>query len=834
MPHTVNTLGNLAMAYCAKPGDDHAENLETAIEYAHLGLEQCTSESDPREWARLHHTLGTAYQTRVRGERADNIEIAIHHFTLQLSVEQQLDAHSRWSAHNNLGNTYVRRIAGRFVENVDAALSHLTTALEHCSRERNPEDWATAQINLGNAYRIAEHRPDHFTLSAQHATQALEIYTLQSTPLPWSIAHLALAATYSAQGDPDQVAEHTRAALEVLNKETYPRRWAEAQANLAAGLRRAGRLEEAVARYREALSVYTLDAFPADYERTNRQLAELYFSVGIWAEAHHAAAGAIAAGELLLTSAYTDVGQRSEVSIGTSFYALRTYCSLKMARYEDAALELDRGKARLMANTLAQEQVVRDLLNPADRAAAERLRAAVGGLELEQRLDPTGLERRSDREIADNLRTARSSLAALLATAGVTLLPGAVDWPTLQGLVPRGGFLLMPMVTDQGTAVLLLSDRTTGLTENNVVWLDDLTRNELTKLLLPDRTDDRHLSWFGAYARRRKAPDAWLAMIESSGRWLWDRVMGPVDARLRSIGAQPGAPLLILPQGGLGVLPWHAAWREEDGSRRYLIDDYCVLYAPGAYALQSATLRQAQQDDQATGFLGVIDPTEDLRAAAAEGELVSLRFPEPDRVLLDHVSATREAVITGAGRAAYLHFSCHGVFDPEEPHRSALLVAAGERVTLADVSARLRLEHARLVCLSACETGITEPRSAPDEFLGLPAAFHQAGAPVVVSTLWAIDDRITMLLMDRFYREHRAEVRTPHQALREAAIWLRDLSPQALTEEIARLKALPDCPEAAAVGRRLELGAAAGEPESGRPYAHPYFWAAFCCSGMAA
>ena len=75
-----------------------------------------------------------------------------------------------------------------------------------------------------------------------------------------------------------------------------------------------------------------------------------------------------------------------------------------------------------------------------------------------------------------------------------------------------------------------------------------------------------------------------------------------------------------------------------------------------------------------------------------------------------------------------------------------------ERLTLADVVARSDLGASRLAILSACETGLTDIRRAPDEYLGLPAGFLRAGAPAVVSTLWAVNDFSTMLLMERFYR----------------------------------------------------------------------------------
>jgi CHAT domain-containing protein len=86
----------------------------------------------------------------------------------------------------------------------------------------------------------------------------------------------------------------------------------------------------------------------------------------------------------------------------------------------------------------------------------------------------------------------------------------------------------------------------------------------------------------------------------------------------------------------------------------------------------------------------------------------------------------------------------------------------------------LKLDGSRLVTLSACETGITDVRYSPDEYLGLPAGFMQAGAPGVVSSLWAVDDESTKLLMKHFYQFHLHDRLEPSVALRKAQLSLRD------------------------------------------------------------
>ena len=86
-------------------------------------------------------------------------------------------------------------------------------------------------------------------------------------------------------------------------------------------------------------------------------------------------------------------------------------------------------------------------------------------------------------------------------------------------------------------------------------------------------------------------------------------------------------------------------------------------------------------------------------------------------------------VLDTARSQRVLHFCCHGAADPQDPVRSGLHLADDERITAADVMS----QHiaSRLVVLSACESGIVG-RDLPDEVIGLPTAFLEAGAAGVV------------------------------------------------------------------------------------------------------
>ncbi len=164
--------------------------------------------------------------------------------------------------------------------------------------------------------------------------------------------------------------------------------------------------------------------------------------------------------------------------------------------------------------------------------------------------------------------------------------------------------------------------------------------------------------------------------------------------------------------------------------------------------------------------------------------------------------------------------------------QSGLVLANGEPLTLAQIIGQLNLDNTRLVTLSSCETGITDIRHSPDEYLGLPAGFLQAGAPAIVSTLWAVNDLSTMLLMERFYNLHLKEEMEIPDALRQAQVWLRDVTAGELAQRFA------DEEEALLNTTRLPIETAsayfarfASLDPSQRPFAHPYYWAAFTFSG---
>ena len=101
-----------------------------------------------------------------------------------------------------------------------------------------------------------------------------------------------------------------------------------------------------------------------------------------------------------------------------------------------------------------------------------------------------------------------------------------------------------------------------------------------------------------------------------------------------------------------------------------------------------------------------------------------------------------------------LHFAVHAFADPEFPARAALVVlgdaAAGEDGLLQPREISSWKLNAKLVVLSACDTSVG-PTIGQEGVQNLARAFLGAGARAVITTLWAVNDRLSLALMRSFY-----------------------------------------------------------------------------------
>lgn len=141
------------------------------------------------------------------------------------------------------------------------------------------------------------------------------------------------------------------------------------------------------------------------------------------------------------------------------------------------------------------------------------------------------------------------------------------------------------------------------------------------------------------------------------------------------------------------------------------------------------------------------------------------------------------------------------------------------------------LRRARLVVLSACETGVVDVHSeALSEMPGLPGALLLSGVPTVVGTLWPVDDVAAALVMGKFYSNHIVDGLDIPSALKNAQNWLRDVT-LAEIETTASVMGRAFEQQAQALRTDLSLRASAAIGKI-QPFRHPYFWAPYVCFGL--
>ncbi|WP_199515170.1 CHAT domain-containing protein [Nucisporomicrobium flavum] len=251
--------------------------------------------------------------------------------------------------------------------------------------------------------------------------------------------------------------------------------------------------------------------------------------------------------------------------------------------------------------------------------------------------------------------------------------------------------------------------------------------------------------------------------------WAWDAVTAPV---LRALpGGKPS--IVLVPTGALARVPWHAAYTEESGRRRYAIERAVFSYAPSARSLCAVA---GDPPAAVASALIVGNPTGDLPHAGDEAATIHRAF-YPAGTYLGPGGGTPQAVLEWIGKrpagAAMLHFACHGTADPDHPADAALVLAGGrlDVRTLLDRSrsAALRVDQ---VFLAACASGAAGPDD--DEALSLTTSFLAAGARTVFGALWPIPDAETSLLMIMVHHYLRREGCTPAEALNRAQLGMAD------------------------------------------------------------
>jgi tetratricopeptide (TPR) repeat protein len=816
----------LARALLERGATLAAEDAEEALAALSEALARTDATGNPEQWARVHDFLAEIHLRRIHGDPAHNLEQAIDHAEQALTVFTRDGFRDQWAtAAERLGTALRRRMGGNPVVNARRAIDLFTELAAFHAAEGEHELWAAMQEKIGATHANHLHEPgvDHLALADEHVRRALRVYEDHGRTAAvaqvrtnllgigwrrvWNgerseafvrevVGHGEHALAWSAEHDDPDIAAAAHVGLGTLYRA------------LAGDAPDDPHLASARAHYEQALAQPT-EAMRFDLLETRLLLGRIIADQGDDVGGLAADHALIAEAEAYLAQTVTDAGREAVLHHLGRAYEHAAFLELRRGRYAESLQLLDRGRARLLLDAFAAVPDPETLSEP-ERDLVRRAEERVRRLQAELNSVP-GPGRDSDAALGRRLALAQAELAKLMAVASAEAAT-VEPWQ----LVPPDGVLVVPLLTFHGCALFVVPHGVDEVTGDHVLALAPGAWGEVMDIIT---------RWMSAGLDQdlARAPrSAWFEAVDEVTDRLWAAAAGPLRGRLRELGVPDGARLWVTASILSHQLPLHAARRTEDGRHRMLLDDYVVTYTPSIQLLHQAHRRLARRPHGTGAALFLADSLGDLPYAAEEVAMVKELFPADRRLVLTGPEIDREAVFAAVPGRRYVHVACHAYLNWYRPNYSAIPLADGHFLIAGEL-AGLDLSEARLVTLSACQSGASVDQHVPGEYSGLAASLLRAGAPTVVATLWAVDDHASSLLMSRFYEELTGGAgHDPARALRLAQRWLRDATLAELTTYQAGR------PGARAAERRWRL---LGYESQDRPYGNPHYWGAYTVVG---
>lgn len=837
---------HLAILYTQRYGDERANYVEHATELLQNALKIRTADKYPKEWADTQNSLANAFQKRLRGDLAQNIEQAILAYQDALKVWTYNQNPDRWAMiQRNLAEAFRQRILGQPEENQQMAINHLQNALKVYTEQKYPGEWASIHNSLAHLYchRLAGKRAENIEKGIFHHQHALRIYNQAGYPRQWAQTLNNLANAYCDRLKDNHTTNLQKAielyeqALQVRTYQDYPHEWAATHNNLGTAYADLRHWDQAIEHFNQALKVRTISTLPDKTLQTARNLGNVYFNLSRWDEAITAFQNAQDASNTLYRQAITAAGKRAEIGREGAITHHLAYALAKKGDLNQVAVKLEQGRARLLAEVLARDRAILDHVNKQDRSeyvttveTIQALHSELQAAELNAQGSSAGsTTARSFVAITDKLSKANADLSNVVACIQKYepgFLSEKLDFETLAKGIPGDNALVYLVTTSQGSMALIVPSPTgladiTNLDERHLVWLNDF------------HIDNLHSILFGGFLAGSVSGHSQLKdtnilpeLLISLGKHL----MAPLAQRLHNLGLKR---IILVPTGLLGLLPLHAATLGEGSAFQ---DKFEIAYTPSARALAASRSVRENILNKPKSCLAIGNPLPtdygSLNWARIEAEEVVTAFTPGQNQLLLETAAELTVVQNSLPKHSYLHFACHGLFNPDQPLTSGLIMAHNQLLTLDFLLAKTRLKATRLVVLSACQTAITDFQNVPDEAIGLPAGFLRTGVPGVIGSLWSVDDPTTWLLMARFYYYHLKKDMEPAAALSLAQQWLRELP---LDETLSQLEKMREALAQKKDPRQFEIEEYEYELEEqklDRPFVHPYHWAAFTMNGL--
>ncbi|MEH2067144.1 MAG: CHAT domain-containing protein [Nostoc sp.] len=853
-----------------------------------------------QKWALIQNALGLIYSDRMKGERAENFELAIEAFELALQVRTREKFPEEWAeTQTNLGITYCDRIRGNKANNLKEAMKSFKSALKVC--QPKSVHWAQIQNEIGYAYLQIEKKGKADRLLKEAAinafTSALNVFSLEKYPSFWAKTQKNLGTAYlqRKEGNKDENLEKAikafESALEIFDKNSNE--YGRIQKNLGNIYleKRNGDKKEnlkcAIQAFKSASQTYMYDYFPNELAITLAGLGKAYLSAEEYSKAYEAFADSInieyfLRWEIILGTGNEADKQNLAEQWSFDYHSILEAC-LNLAKnqpdYFAHAIEYaELSKSRNLVELLNKknlypkenfynsnqeyQQHCKELDNlrkeiltqQRQKQTKERLKKFIQESNEPIKAIDTIIERinKKMQKLMHKQNKLMQKINKIDANFKFTqkLNENAISFSEIKALVAKNTAITEWYITnDKIIAFLITHNEEPEIQQQPLFWI--FSSEDLENLLKWCK------EYFDAYyaPRRKQYKEDNHKKAELKKQWedgLTTRFQELAEILhindILSHIPKTCDRLILVPHRILHLLPLHALPLSKE-ENQCLLDKFKggVGYAPSCQLLQ---ISQGLQRTEFSELFAVQNPKnaklKPLDYAELEVNAICKFFSSSEVLKQENAREDALKVSEKLASSHCLHFACHGTFDLKSPVESALLLAEYKsehkssakdqqleedgRLILREIF-QLTLDQCRLVTLSACETGMVDPDSISDEYIGLPSGFMFAGSPNVVASLWRVDDISTAFLMSKFYEnltEHRQKPSQPEEgavaiALNQAQCWLRDVTN---TELKQRMENLP-----LSSTNKVNLNRFFNQYDNEKPFYKPYYWAAFCAIG---
>ncbi len=847
---------NLAVAYSDRIKGEKGENIELAISGCNAALEVYTRRQFPFEWATTHMNLAVAYSDRIKGEKGENIELAIGGCNTALEVYTRAQFPFDWAKTQMiLAVAYKNRIEGEEGENIELAIAGYEAALEVHTRDKFPFDWAMTQLNRANAYqnRIEGEKGENIELAIAGYKAALEVYTRNEFPIEWAMTTENLAILHTGEND-----------------------------------------ELAINLYHQVLEVFTPANLPINALTASRGLANIYFKQGVWQSAMTAYETAMQSVETSRSWIINEDSRQQLLKDALSVYENAIQCAINLGNYPQSIQYTERIRSRQLVDLMGTKDLYPDAEIPADIQQYlneyEQLNRQIQHLREHGSPDSDGTT--NSTRTARSLSRDNTTIQALEAQKRAQYLKIRAFDPAIAGQIavePIDFAAIQKLITTPHTAILTCytTDDDTHIfiiKQGQQPTLHTCTSQGWSELQRWLQTE-----WVNPYHNDNSIWQQNLPTLltEISHRLQLDTL---IEQHLTDITELIIVPHLNLHQIPFAALPINPTQTEAsknpipegtsdqnpllggvpEGRGVLLGDKFIIRSIPSCQILHYCQ----QRKPITTKHIGTVEDAEDnLLGARYEGEQIAALYNIPTanrlRGSTQATVANYRELLTRVNR---LHSSHHAISRPDNPIESALILANGERITLGDLLLGKRYRDTLdEVFLSACETHVGTA-TLTDDVATLTTGFLCIGARSVQSTLWSVDDLVTALF-DIFYHQERRDDRSRAFSLRAAQFRLRNFSgsefklrfydeliehfnknsPAMITDLKQQCKKLNaqqstlnnDTEEWQKLAETMKNlirkiksiesipAVLNGYCATDRPFAKPYYWAAFITQGMA-